>query len=63
MVNSGSYILHIIAMLLLISIVKKSAYMERARNLRYNLTLMCVCAYAWLALWEGTTQRSSILIL
>lgn len=43
MVNPGNYILHIIAMLLLISIVKKSAYMERARNLRYNLTCLCVC--------------------
>lgn len=43
MLNPGNYILHIIAMLLLISIVKKSAYMERARNLRYNLTCLCVC--------------------
>ncbi len=43
MFNPGSYILHIIAMILLISIVKKSAYMERARNLRYNLTCLCVC--------------------
>lgn len=43
MINQGNYILHIIAMILLISIVKRSAYMERARNLRYNCTLMCVC--------------------
>lgn len=43
MFNPGNYILHIIAMILLISIVKKSAYMERARNLRYNLTCLCVC--------------------
>lgn len=42
MFNLDNYILHIIAMLLLISIVKKSAYMERARNLKYNLTSMCV---------------------
>lgn len=43
MFNPGNYVLHIIAMVLLISIVKKSAYMERARNLRYNLTCLCVC--------------------
>ena len=43
MFNPGNYILHIIAMVLLISIVKKSAYMERARNLRYNLACLCVC--------------------
>ncbi len=43
MFNPGNYILHIIAMVLLISIVKKSAYMERARNFRYNLTCLCVC--------------------
>lgn len=43
MINFSNYFLHIVAMLLLISIVKGSAYMERARNLRYNLTLLCVC--------------------
>ena len=43
MFNPGNYVLHIIAIVLLISIVKKSAYMERARNLRYNLTCLCVC--------------------
>lgn len=43
MFNPGNYILHIVAMLLLISIVKKSAYMERARNFKYNCTCICVC--------------------
>ena len=43
MINPGNYILHIIAMVLLISIVKKSAYMDRERNLRYNLACVCVC--------------------
>lgn len=43
MIFPGNYILHIIAMILLISIVKKSAYMDGERNLRYNLTCVCVC--------------------
>lgn len=43
MINCGNYILHIIALILLVTVVRHSAYMERKRNLKYNLTVLCVC--------------------
>ena len=43
MLNYGNYILHIVALILLVSVVRHSAYMERKRNFKYNLTVLCVC--------------------
>lgn len=43
MQTHGYYVLHIIALILLVTIVRHSAYMERRRNFRYNLVAICVC--------------------
>ena len=41
-VNYGIYLLAIVALLLLVSIVRHSAYMERKRNFQYDITALCV---------------------
>lgn len=43
MINYGNYTLHIIALILMVFVVRHSAYMERKRNFKYNLTALCVC--------------------
>lgn len=42
MVNYGIYLLTIVALILLVSIVRHSAYMERKRNFQYDITALCV---------------------
>lgn len=42
MVNYGIYLLTIVALILLVTIVRHSAYMERRRNIQYNITALCV---------------------
>ena len=42
MVNYGIYLLTIVALVLLVSIVRHSAYMERKRNFQYDITALCV---------------------
>lgn len=42
MVNYGIYLLTIVALILLVSIVRHSAYMERKRNFQYDVTALCV---------------------
>lgn len=42
MVNYGIYLLTTVALIILITIVKHSAYMERKRNFQYNITALCV---------------------
>lgn len=42
MVNYGIYLLTIVALILLVTIVRHSAYMERKRNFQYDITALCV---------------------
>ena len=42
MVNYGIYLLTTVALILLVSIVRHSAYMERKRNFQYDITALCV---------------------
>ena len=42
MVNYGIYLLTTVALVLLVSIVRHSAYMERKRNFQYDITALCV---------------------
>lgn len=42
MVNYGIYLLAIVALILLVTIVRHSAYMERRRNFQYDITALCV---------------------
>lgn len=41
-VNYGIYLLTIVALILLVTIVRHSAYMERRRNFQYDITALCV---------------------
>lgn len=42
MVNYGIYLLTSVALILLVTIVRHSAYMERKRNFQYDITALCV---------------------
>lgn len=42
MVNYGIYLLTTVALILLVTIVRHSAYMERKRNFQYDITALCV---------------------
>lgn len=42
MVNYGIYLLTSVALILLVTIVRHSAYMERRRNFQYDITALCV---------------------
>lgn len=42
MVNYGIYLLTIVALIILVTIVRHSAYMDRRRNFQYDITALCV---------------------